>query len=49
MLHDPFVTPAVVVAPLIGVKVESAVVQGRDGQVLDKVNALIPIQSKLIS
>ena len=40
MLQNPFITPAVVVAPLIGVEVESAVVYGRDGEVLGKVNAL---------
>ena len=40
VLQDPFITPAVVVAPLVGVEVESAVVDGRDGEVLDKVNAL---------
>ena len=40
MLQDPFIAPAVVVAPLIRVEVESAVIYGRDGEVLDKVNAL---------
>ena len=40
MLQDPFITPAVVVTPLIGVEVESAVVYGRDGEVLDEVDAL---------
>ena len=39
VLQDPFVPPAGVVAPLIGVKVESAVVDGGDGEVLDEVNA----------
>lgn len=42
VLHDPLVTPAVVVAPRIRVEMESSVVEGGDGEVLDKVDALVP-------
>lgn len=42
MLHDPLVTPGVIVAPRIGIEVESAVVEGGDGEVFDEVNALVP-------
>ena len=40
VLQDPFIAPSVVVAPLIGIEVESAVVNGGDREVLDEVNAL---------
>lgn len=42
VLQDPLITPGVIVTPLIWIEVKSAVVQGRDGEVLDKVDALVP-------
>lgn len=41
MLRDPGAAPAVVVAPLVGIHVEGAVVQRLDGEVLDKVDAFV--------
>ena len=41
VLHDPLVAPGVVVAPRLGIEVEGAVVEGRDGEVLDKVDAFV--------
>lgn len=42
MLTDPCAAPAVVVPPLIGVEVESTVVDGGDGEVLDEIDAFVP-------
>ena len=42
MLQDPFVAPGVVVAPLVGVQVEGAIVKSLDGEVLDEVNTFVP-------
>lgn len=41
MLRDPRVAPRVVVAPLVGVQVDGAVVDGGDGQVLLEVDAFV--------
>ena len=42
VLHDPLVAPGLVVAPRIRVEVEGAVVERRDGEVLDKVHPFVP-------
>lgn len=41
VLNDPLVAPGVVVAPLIGVQVESAVVESGDGEILHEINAFV--------
>lgn len=41
MLHDPLITPGVIVAPRTGVEVENTVVEGGDREVLDEVDALV--------
>ena len=41
VLQDPLVAPGVVVAPRLRVQVEGAVVEGRDGEVLDEIDALV--------
>ena len=41
VLQDPLVAPGVVVAPRLRVQVEGAVVEGRDGEVLDEVDAFV--------
>ena len=41
VLRDPLITPGVIVAPLIGIQVEGAIIEGRDGEVLGKIDTFI--------
>ena len=41
VLLDPFVAPGIIVPPLAGIQMESSVVERRDGEVLDEVDAFV--------
>ena len=41
VLLDPFVAPGIIVAPLAGIQMESSVVERRDGEVLDEIDAFV--------